>query len=315
MRIALAGTGRVGVRFLQAILESDHDVVALLQNGRATRSRTARWALPTLAAGLASRSSVMGIARAHKVPILWLDKLNDAELAPLRELEPDIILVGAFSVIFKRSILDLPRIGCINCHPSLLPRHRGPVPHSWVILNDDTESGVTFHRMDEGIDTGELLDQESFPVRPDDTALTLSARAADIAGQRIVALLDRIEAEGVRGTPQDTAAATYEQRVPDDVLRIRWDQPAAEIHRIVRACAMSPYARFLFRGHPVFLTRASYNLEPVDAAPGTILSTGHPLRVATGQGTLHIEMALATRPLPCTWPSAVSRPRPGDRLE
>ena len=170
MRIAIAGDGHLGMSLMEPLLGSRHDVVALVQNGR---TATGFGRTMTKAAGslFGSFAGVAGKAIQRGIPVVWIDRMTEEELAPLRAIASGVLLVGGFSVILKKKLLELPKIGCVNMHSSLLPKHRGPNPFSAVVMAGDAESGVTFHQMDEGIDTGPILEQYRFPIRKQDTAL------------------------------------------------------------------------------------------------------------------------------------------------
>ncbi len=312
MRVALAGSGRLAANLLRGLEAHGHELVALIADGRQTRGRArtrARWAARLLGGG------VMGLAARRGLPIVYIDKMTAEELAPLRASAPDLILVGGFGIILKPPVIELPRLGCINSHSSLLPRHRGPNPFSAAILSGDTETGVTFHVIDPGIDTGDILAQERIPLTSKDTLLTVYKRTSQKAGEMIGPLLDHIEAEGVHGTPQDTALATYEKRPTAADAWLDWGAPAEVLDRKVRALSPSPLPRFTRNGHAVFVLRAKADPEPVEAAPGTVVAARPQLRIATGAGTLTIFAAFTLAPVPGLWPGFFVRFQPGDRLE
>ncbi len=172
MRIVIAGTGKLGVCIAEPLINSKHQIVGILQNGRQTKG--IKRIFNRLFLGiLGGRDSILHFAFKHRIPVFWIDKLNEEELKPIRELSPDLIITCGFGIIFKKRILTLPKIGCINVHSSLLPRHRGPNPFYAVIRQGETQSGVTFHIMDEGIDTGPIIAQQSFPILDTDTAYTV----------------------------------------------------------------------------------------------------------------------------------------------
>ena len=267
-------------------------------------------------AGLAGpQRSVRALARAHKLPFIYIDKMDERELAPLRALEPDLLLVGGFGIILKKPIITLPKIGCVNTHSSLLPRHRGPNPFTAVLLANEAESGVTFHVVDEHIDTGDILAQFRFPIEPADTAGMIHNRAAELAGEHVVAVMDRIEAEGLHGTPQDPALATYEKKLKEEDLYIDWNQPAVDVERFVRANFPFVLARFRHAGRKVYVSKASADPAPVDAAPGTVVAVRPAVRIATGQGTFTPYQAFSMKPFPWRWPRPMTRIQPGDKVE
>lgn len=314
MRVAFAGTGTLGMRLFEALLDSRHEVVALVQNGR----KAAKWQMslyPRLAGMFFPMHTVMGLARYHRIPILFIDKMTEDELAPLRALQPDLLLVGGFGIILKEPILTLPRLGCLNTHSALLPRHRGPNPFTAVILQNEAETGVTFHVMDPGIDTGDIVEQVRMPITDRMTAGQIYRDTSQLAGEHVVRVLDRIEREGLHGTPQDAALATYQKKLTWEEARIDWSKPAEEVDRLIRACAPFTVAHFRRRGRTIYAYRSEYRSDPVEAAPGTVLQVRPKLKVATGLGTVALLHTYALRPVPWFWPSPWSRPRVGERLE
>lgn len=313
MRIAFAGTGLMGVHLLMPLVESSHEVVAVVQNGRKTKGLSRRL-IPAVAGVFQSGSHVAGAAKRLRLPIVWIDKMTDAELEPLRALAPDLLLVGGFGIILKAPLLSLPKIGCVNCHSSLLPRHRGPNPFAAVVLAGESESGVSFHIMEEGIDTGPIVDQTGFTVTEMDTAYTVYQRSSTLAGERVVAVVDRIAAAGLSGVPQDETVASYDKMIRDDDLVIDWNQPAALIHRKIRACCLSPFARTYYKGDLVHIARANLDPTPVGEPPGTVVGQRPWLTIATGEGTIAVRVAFTRRRVPMIWPAPWSRPALGERV-
>ncbi len=312
MRIALAGGGRLALGLMQALLDSDHEIVALIQNARTSRG-VAGWLSRTFSAAMAN--NVIGLAVRNRIPIVWIDRMDDRELAPLRAIGPDLILVGGFGIILKRPILDLPKIGCLNVHSSLLPKHRGPNPFSAVLLHGETESGVTFHIVDEGIDTGDIVEQYSYPLKPDDNAMAVHNRACDLASERVAGVIDRVAREGLHGVPQNTALATYDQKIRPEDRFIDWNDSARNIERRLRALKPFAMLRFRYRGHAIVVTMIKYDETPVDAEPGTVLVSGRDVKVATGLGTVTIVIAYGAAPIPWLWPAPWCLPKPGEKLE
>ncbi|HOF39142.1 MAG TPA: methionyl-tRNA formyltransferase [Candidatus Hydrogenedentes bacterium] len=313
MRIALAGTGPLGAALLNAVLDSAHEVVALLCNGRVASAVDKRF-LPPLAALFTPRTSVLGIARRARIPFFYINRMDEAELAPLRSLAPDLLLVGGFGIILKRPLLELPALGCVNCHSSLLPKHRGPNPFSAVVLAGETESGVTFHRMAERIDAGDILLQHAFPLDGADTGGSVYRKACITAGALVQDVLDALACGELHGSPQDETAATCDPRLRDEELHLDWSRPAQELDRLVRACVPFSLARFTHRGRAVYVSRTSWDEEEALAPPGTITRATFPVRVATGCGHLVIEEAHTAHVFAGLWPGLWKRPRTGERL-
>lgn len=312
MRIALAASGFLGANLFAAATQARHEIVAVLRNGR-RNSGPFGWFDRLAETTFGDPSSVEAMARRRSLPIFSIDKMTDEELAPLRALRPDLVLVGGFSVIFKEPLLALPRIGCVNVHSSLLPLHRGPNPYCAVLLSNDSETGVTFHVMDMGIDTGDIIAQYALPIAPADTAGAIYNRTALLAAEHVGGVLTAIEKHGLVGRKQDSSKATYDKRMfPSDAV-VDWKRPASDIERLIRAYYPSSTSPcFRFRGATVFLTGAQCDEKTADAPPGKVLEIAPRVSVATGRGILRITRAFSKGPIPWTWPSLWSRPRLGE---
>lgn len=204
---------------------------------------------------------------------------------------PDVIVVVAFGIILKPDLLDLPRMGCINVHASLLPRHRGVSPIQAAILAGDDVAGCTTMRMDEGIDTGDMLLQEETPVGPTDTAGTLSTRLADLGARLLVRTLDGLVDGTVTPAPQDDHGATYTGKITKDDGRIDWARPAREVERRIRAMTPWPSAhtRAPARGGSgrLIVVEAAVVAGAPGGEPGAVVSTD-PLVVSCGEGALEL---------------------------
>lgn len=302
MRILLAGTGKLGVNLATPILKSRHQIVSILQNGRHTKG-TKRLVNKVFLGKFGGGDSIIRFAVKNHIPVFWIDKMNEEELKPLRQLSPDLILTGGFSIIFKKSILALPRIGCVNVHSALLPRHRGPNPFYAVIRNGETQSGVTFHIMDEGIDTGPIVAQQSFPVYDTDTAYAIYCRASQLAGTMVLDVLNQIEEKGLQGEPQNPEYASYDPKPTIKDSIIRWDVPAIDIDRQVRALSQTIMTRFTHKGRNVFVSRVKVNDKETPATPGTVIRPRFPAEIATARGTVTLLSAFTVFPIVWLWPA------------
>ena len=191
MRIAMTGSGMMAMFMTRAIIDSGHELVAVIDNGRTIKGAK-RWLNPLLASIFTPNAQVNAVARKRRVPIIYIDKMTEEELAPLAATKPDLILVGGFSIILKKPIIQLPRIGCVNCHSSLLPKHRGPNPFQAAILAGETETGITYHIIDEGIDTGPIIAQHTIPITNSDTAGSLVRRTSKLAAEMLPELLQPV---------------------------------------------------------------------------------------------------------------------------
>lgn len=314
MRIAIAGTGKLAAGMFCALLESDHEIVAVVQDGRQAKGfkgLVARF----FGRHFGGKNNLNALAKGQGIPVFWIDRMDEDELAPLRDLDIDLLLVGGFAIILKKPLLDLPKLGCVNMHSSLLPRHRGPNPFCAAILAGDTESGVTFHIMEPGIDTGAIVAQYRFPIEERATMIEVYYRACDLATDTVVEVMDKIAAEGLVGVPQDASQANYEKKPTVEDSWIDWQLPARQLDAMVRAMAPSPMPRFRWRGRTITVARCEFDGAPVDAPPGQVLRHWPLVRVATGEGTLTLRVAFTRRPIPWVWPSPWSKAQVGEMLD
>lgn len=313
MRIAVAGSGRLAAGLIQGLARSQHRIVAVVQNGRATRGLR-RVVNSQLAGLLGNDSSVLCWARRLHAPVVWLDRQTADELEGLRAARPDLLLVGGFSIILKRPTLEVPALGCVNVHSSLLPKHRGPNPFQAVILQGEKESGVTFHVVDEGIDTGGIIEQAAFPLEPVDTMLIVYRKSCELGQAMVSEVMDRIERDGIQPCPQDEEQASYDRKAGEADSWIDWRWTAEKIDRLVRGLVPLPIPRFYHDGRVVHVMRARWDPNPVDAPPGTVLALRPSVKVATGLGTVELPGAFTKRPIPWIWPAPWTSLKMGDQL-
>lgn len=217
-------------------------------------------------------------------------------LAELRSLAPELIVVVAYGQILPPAILELPRLGCLNVHASLLPRHRGAAPIQWAILTGDVETGVTIMKMDAGLDTGAMLAKVATPIRPDDDAATVHDRLAGLGADLLVATLPGYAAGRVPAEAQAATGITYARKITREDGRVDWSQPALTLGN--RARAFTPWpGTFTFLEPADFPERRLLKLWRVEplatgdagAAPGTVLEAAKDrLTVACGRGALRV---------------------------
>jgi methionyl-tRNA formyltransferase len=203
--------------------------------------------------------------------------------AALHAARPDAVVVAAYGLILPSWLLELPRLGCLNIHASLLPRWRGAAPIQRAIQAGDTQTGITIMQMDAGLDTGDMLLVDTEPIRDDDSAASLQGRLAVLGAKLVVRAL----ADAARGallcSPQPDTGVTYAHKLAKSEAAIDWSRPAAEIERRLRAFDPQPGSHFEYGGQTVKLWRA--RLSPgFAAAPGTIEQGPNTLRVACGDG-------------------------------
>ncbi len=220
------------------------------------------------------------------------EKVRQPEfLALLREVNPELIVVAAFGQILPQALLELPRHGCLNVHTSLLPRLRGAAPIQRAILNGDQETGVTIMKMDVGLDTGDILTMESTPITPEDTAVTLHDRLADLGAR----LLDRTIPDWVAGRivprPQPHELATHAAKIRKAEGLINWLQPASQIANQIRGLMPWPgaYTYLPGRPHPLLLKIWQGVRGDGSGIPGRVLAADREgIVVGCGKGTLRL---------------------------
>jgi methionyl-tRNA formyltransferase len=202
-------------------------------------------------------------------------------------LQPDVVVVAAFGQILKPALLNLPRLGCLNVHASLLPRHRGASPVAASILCGDAWSGVTLFRLDTGVDTGPILRQEMTPIGPTESAGELTDRLARMGGRLLAEALDLEAAGGLPPRPQPTWGATYAPLLTKEDGRVDWNRPVEQVERLVRALTPWPGAFTFVEGRRLRIHRAAPlhridltsdlppgSLRPVDAGLGVVCRPG-----------------------------------------
>lgn len=234
-------------------------------------------------------SAVKQVALLRGVPIVQPEKLRDPALAAqLRALALDAIVVAAYGKILPPALLEAARLGAINVHGSLLPKYRGAAPIQRAILAGEETTGITILQMNERMDAGDILLQESLAIRADDTAESLGARLADLGARLLVDALDGLARGALVPRPQVEAQATLAPMVRKEEGEIDWRRPAAQIERAVRAFTPWPSAYTALRGRRLKVHRAAVE-ESEPAEPGTVVcAAGANLVVATGRGALRL---------------------------
>ena len=186
---------------------------------------------------------VKELALAEGLPVLQPQRARDEEfIAQLRALQPDLIAVAAYGQILPQSLLDIPRLGCLNVHTSLLPKYRGAAPIQWAILDGEAETGVTIMKMDAGLDTGPMVSTTRTPILPEDNAQTLHDRLAQLGGELLIKTIPDYAAGKIVPTPQPAEGATYARKISKEDGLIDWSQPARVLWNRVRGFTPWPGA-------------------------------------------------------------------------
>jgi methionyl-tRNA formyltransferase len=276
LKTIFAGTPGFAVRCLEALLDSHHRVVSVLTQP----DRPAGRGLVPIA------SPVKRLAELRGITVTTPESLRDTGFQQQLSLDqPDIMVVAAYGLILPRAVLDIPKRGAINVHASLLPRWRGAAPIQRALLAGDSKTGISIMQMDEGLDTGQVLLQESVPIHANDTAGTLHDRLAELGAKLAVQVLDTLEADGLKPTPQSALGVTYAPKFEKQEARIDWREPAIAVSRRVRASNPSPGAVARLRGVDVKIWRCTAVSD--QGNPGEVLrADAAGILVACGQGAI-----------------------------
>ena len=283
-RIAFMGTPEFALPSLKALLDSGENVVCVVTQPDRPRGRGRKVMAPP----------VKELALTASLPVLQPERIRGEEFhGILRDFKPDIIVLVAFGKILPASIITLPPLGTINVHGSLLPRYRGAAPIQWALVNGEEETGVTVMQMDEGIDTGDILLQESITIMPQDTAGTLSAKLAELGGKTLVRALDLLRSDSIQPLQQDDARASYAPILQKEDGVVDWSQPAKRISGLIRGLDPWPATVTTLAGRRLRLF--SPQVEENNSCcstfpePGTICRADrNGLLVTTGNGCLLI---------------------------
>jgi len=282
LKIIFAGTPDFSVPPLQALLDSEHRVIAV-------------YTQPDRPAGRGRKLTpgpVKQLALAHHIPVFQPLSLKDAEAQQaLRELDADLMVVVAYGLLLPEPVLQAPRLGCINIHASLLPRWRGAAPIQRAILAGDKQTGITIMQMDVGLDTGAMLYKKTCDIRDDDTASSLHDRLSLLGAEALLEVLPRIIDGSVQAEPQDDGQACYAAKLQKAESRLDWQQPARQLARQVQGFNAWPVAQTTLQrdGQSQVLRIWNARAEAGDAAaaPGTVISCDKQgIGVATGEGVL-----------------------------
>lgn len=280
MKVVYMGTPGFACRPLEALFASEHEVLAVVTGQAKRRGRR----------GTPCPTEVCCTAEDLGLPILTPKTLKSKKLHDqLAELKPDLFVVIAFRIL-PPSLFNLPRLGAINIHGSLLPRYRGAAPIHWAIINGERETGLTSFFLNERVDTGNVILKTKTEIKPDDTYDSLYARLSEISGPFLLDTLKAIEQPGFKPLPQDDSSATPAPKITPFDAMIDWGFPADKVHNFIRGLSSHPGAWTLFRGRKLKVLRSA----PIDhagvkgARPGTIIPDRKHLLVQCSRSAIEL---------------------------
>ncbi|GBC60500.1 methionyl-tRNA formyltransferase [Desulfonema ishimotonii] len=279
-KIVFMGTPDFSVPALRALHESRHEVALVVTQPDRPKGRGRKLMPPP----------VKETALKLGYEVVQPETVRDAAFVEtLNAIEPDLFIVIAFGHILSQPLLDLPRLGAVNIHASVLPRYRGSAPIQWAVINGEKETGVTAMFMDRGLDTGDILLVEKMAIGPDDTSGTLHDKLSVLGADLLIRTLEKFEADDIRPVPQDSEQATYAPLLTKRDGQIDWERPAGDIECLIRGVSPWPGAFTWLEGRRVKIFKARPVSTDTDAAPGTVIPAfPDELWVATGKGALSI---------------------------
>ncbi|PHM62279.1 methionyl-tRNA formyltransferase [Xenorhabdus ishibashii] len=280
LRIIFAGTPDFAARHLAALLNSQHQVVGVLTP-------------PDKPAGRGKKltpNPVKVLAEKHDLPVFQPKTLRIEESQQwVMGQQADIMIVVAYGLILPQAVLDIPRLGCLNVHGSLLPRWRGAAPIQRSIWAGDQETGVTIMQMDAGLDTGDMLLKAICPITNEDTSASLYEKLANIGPEALLNTLDLITSGACQPEIQDSTLATYAEKLSKEEAKVDWNLPAIQIERCIRAFNPWPMSFFLIDDQPIKIWQSEVIARQTTQAPGTIISADKKgIQIATADEILNI---------------------------
>ncbi|WP_187385769.1 methionyl-tRNA formyltransferase [Gorillibacterium timonense] len=287
MKILFMGTPDFAVPSLRVLLEEGYEIVGVVTQPDRPKGRK-RVLTPT---------PVKVEALEHGIPVLQPERLRRPEaVAKVAALAPDLIVTAAYGQILPKAVLELPRLGCINVHGSLLPKYRGGAPIQYAVMNGDAESGVTIMYMAEGIDTGDMISKVVVPITDEDTAGTLFDKLSVEGAELLRRTLPELIAGKITAVPQNVAEATHSPTIKREDEQLDWSRPANVLFNQIRGLNPWPVAYTLHNGEVFKVWMAAPPKGQADSTagsasaqslPGTVLTVnGDGIEVATGNGTL-----------------------------
>jgi methionyl-tRNA formyltransferase len=278
MRLVFLGTPAFAVPTLERMVAAGHEVVEAVTQPDRPRGRGRQLAAPP----------VKEAATRLGIPVYQPERVRRPEAVEhLRALSPDAMVVVGYGQIIPQSVIDLAPLGIINVHASLLPKYRGAGPIQWAIANGETRTGVTTMRIDAGLDTGEMLLKAETEIGPEENAVELGLRLAEMGAGLLVRTLAGLADGSIVPEKQDSSQATYAPLLKKEDGAIDWSRPAAEIHNRVRGLQPWPGASTTFRGQTLQVWRSRVADAGAPGVPGAVRSV-RPLVVQCGSGALEL---------------------------
>ena len=285
MRVVFMGTPDIAATCLKKIIADGFEVVGVYTQPDRPKNRGMKLAF----------SPVKEAALEHNIPVFQPENFREEEtVQQLRDLNPDIAAVVAYGRILPQNVLDVPKMGCINIHASVLPAYRGSAPYQWAVLDGLTETGVTAMYLCREMDAGNIIDVSKTPIGADETAGELLDRLAVLGADLLSKTLENFKNGPVDSVPQDADKVSYAPMLDKSMCPIDWNKTAQQIHNHVRGMNPWPTATTQIQGKLFKIHATAVLDETTNAAPGTILGlTKTGLKMACGEGVVEIRVLQA----------------------
>ncbi len=279
IKILYMGTPEFAVNALKSIIDAGYNVIGCYTQPDKSQGRSKKL-VP---------SPVKEAALEAGVPIFQPVKLREEEnVSAIREMNPDIIVVAAYGQILPKSILDIPKYGCVNIHASLLPKYRGAAPIEWSVINGEKETGVTTMFMAEGLDTGDMIEKSVTAIGEKETAEELRKRLAEMGAELIISTISKLITGEFDRIPQDDSKSNYAVRLSKEMGRVNWALPAENIERLIRGLQPWPVVYTELNQKSLKIYEADV-VNDINGTPGEIVEVGKKyFTVACGEGGLRI---------------------------
>lgn len=278
MKVIFMGTPDFAVPTLERIAEDGHDVKLVITQQDKKRGRGKKLQFTPVK----EKAAELGI------DVYQPENVNSEEsIEKIREADPDVIVVVAYGQIMKKDILDMPKYGCLNVHASLLPKYRGAAPINWVIINGEKKSGNTIMRMNEGLDTGNMISKSEIEIGRDMNAGELHDILMADGAELLSETLKNLEKENIEGEVQDDSLSCYAPMMDKSLGRIDWEKSNEDIFNLIRGTQPWPGSFFDYNGETVKVKKAEVSDKKSDKEPGTIISVDNSgIAVAAGEGVI-----------------------------
>lgn len=280
MKIVFMGTPDFAAGILEDIIKAGHEIALVVTKGDKPRGRGKE----------VTFTPVKEVALKHNLPVFQPHRIKDAEaIETLKKYEADVFVVVAYGQILSREILDMPKKICVNIHASLLPKYRGAAPIQWAVIDGEQYTGVTTMRMEDGIDTGDIIETITYELKSDETGGSLFDKLMELGGKLIVSTLEKIENGTATFTKQDDSNSTYAKMLNKKLGDIDFSMDAVSIERLIRGLNPWPSAYTSLNGKNLKIWKAVTKEDEYEGQPGEIVYVSEDeMYIKTGKGVLGI---------------------------